>query len=87
MLFAWLFIAAFIAGLLIYSLNRKWVAAVSVPTVLFASVTLIKSDLDYSLAFMLTFGLPIVFFASLLGAYVVQMRTTDPAPEDSQQSE
>ena len=29
-------------------------------------------------AFTLVFGLPIVFFASLLGAYVVQIRTVEP---------
>lgn len=77
MIFALLFIAAFLVGLLIYLASRKWWLAVSLPMMAFILFTLMDSAALGLQAFTLTFGLPIIFFASLLGAYVVQMRTVE----------
>ncbi|NND00596.1 MAG: hypothetical protein HKN85_10485 [Gammaproteobacteria bacterium] len=78
MLFALLFIIAFLAGLAIYRFQRNWIPAVVIPMVLFLVSTLADQAARDAWAFTLVFGLPIVFFASLLGAYVVQIRSVEP---------
>ena len=83
MLFAILFIAAFLIGVVLYLLWRQWIIAVAVPMVLFALNVIFDAPDRGSLVFTLVFGLIIVFFASLLGAYVVQKRTIEPAASDS----
>ena len=77
MSFAILFILAFFAGLLIYRINRQWIPAVVVPMLLFILNTLADQPAKDAWGFTLIFGLPIVFFGSLLGAYILQTRTTD----------
>jgi len=87
MQFAVLFIVAFLFGLAIYWFNRKWMIAVSIPMLLFLVTTLADYEAREAWAFTLIFGLPIVFFASLLGAYVLQLREIDemdPAEEEEQ---
>ena len=82
MVFAILFVVAFLIGLVIYVLSNRWLAAVILSMVLFIVVTI--SDIENSDRWLITlvFGLPIVFFASLLGAYVVQLRRSeDTEPE------
>ena len=86
MAFALLFILAFLIGLAIYSYNRQWIVAVLVPMALFLITTLADIAAQDAWAFSLVFGLPIVFFASLLGAYVVQIRSDDPSDEAENQS-
>ena len=81
MAFALLFIIAFLIGFVIYSYNRQWVIAVLVPMGLFLLTTVADVSAKDAWAFSLVFGLPIVFFASLLGAYVVQIRSDDPDDE------
>ena len=78
MLFALLFILAFLMGVIIYRFNRNWIPTVVIPMVLFLLTTLADQAARDAWAFTLVFGLPIVFFASLLGAYVVQIRTVEP---------
>ena len=85
MLFAILFIIAFLVGLLIYLLNRNWIPAVLVPMALFLFSTLADQAASDAWGFTLIFGLPIVFFGSLLGAYVVQIRSSEP--EESEGTE
>lgn len=75
MLFAILFIIAFLAGAAIYYFTRQWLFAVSLPMVLFTLNAVMDPGESGSLLFTLVFGLTIVFFAGLLGAYVVQTRT------------
>lgn len=77
MLFAILFISAFLAGAVIYYFTRQWMIAVIVPMVLFALNAVVDPGESGSLLFTLVFGLTIVFFACLLGAYVVQTRSRD----------
>ena len=48
-----------------------------IPMGLFLATTLADHDAKDAWAFSLIFGLPIVFFAGLLGAYVVQIRNPD----------
>jgi len=74
MQFAVLFIIAFVIGWAIYWFSRKWVWAVIVPMILFLVSTLADVEAREAWSFTLIFGLPLVFFASLLGAYVVQIR-------------
>jgi hypothetical protein len=83
MSFAILFIVAFLAGLIIYLINRNWVIAVLIPMALFLFSTLADQQAQDAWAFTLIFGLPLVFFASLLGAYVVQIRSADHSVEHS----
>lgn len=88
MIFAILFILAFLFGLGIYLFTRQWMVAVSVTVVIFcASAIFDQSANAISMKFTLIFGVPIVFFASLLGCYVVQIRTPDEPEAESDQSE
>ncbi len=85
MVFAILFIGAFLAGVIIYFFTRQWLIAVVVPMLLFALNAVVDPGEAGSLLFTLVFGLTIVFFASLLGAYVVQTRTAEVSEsEDSE---
>jgi len=74
MIFAILFILAFLMGLIVYVLTNKWMLAVLLSMGLFLVTTLADTEAQESWSFTLIFGLPIVFFASLLGAYVVELR-------------
>ena len=88
MQFALLFIGAFLIGVLIYYFSRQWIYAVVIPMVLFTLNAVLDSTGGTGLIFTLVFGLTIVFFASLLGAYVVQVRTIEPElPEDDEQGD
>lgn len=57
--------------------------AVAVPTVLFVLSTFIGDSVPGAKAFTLTFGVPIVFFAGLLGAYIYQIRNIDPNEQEN----
>lgn len=81
--FAILFILAFLLGLGIYKAVRNWIPAVVIPLLIFTITTLLDFAARDAWQFTLVFGLPIVFFGSLLGAYVWQIRTEDPELEDS----
>ena len=48
--------------------------SVSLPTILFVIGALWGESPEGTVLFTLTFGLPLVFFAGLLGAYVFQIR-------------
>ena len=90
MIFAILFIIAFLIGLLIYLYNRNWMIAVAIPLALFTISTLADDEASGAWAFTLVFGLPIIFVASLLGAYVVELRSEQPAdaePANEQESD
>jgi len=85
--FALLFILAFLAGLLIYRINRKWIPAVLIPMSFFLVTTLADQEAKDAQTFSLVFGLPIVFFGSLLGSYILQIRTDEPEVEESSSTE
>ena len=88
MIFASLFIIAFIFGYLSYALTREWIIAVAIPSILFLISTFFDETALGVKAFTLTFGVPLVFFAGLLGAYVYQIRNFDPdEAENSVQQE
>lgn len=74
MVFAILFVVAFLIGLVLYLLSERWLVAVLVSMALFIVTTLADTQASDRWLITLVFGLPIVFFASLLGAYVVQLR-------------
>ncbi|MGK0374750.1 MAG: hypothetical protein ACJA2E_001222 [Arenicella sp.] len=82
MIFAILFILAFLIGLVTYLLSNKWLAAVLLSMALFVISTLADTEAQDSWSFTLIFGLPIVFVASLLGAYVVELRRGEPEDEE-----
>lgn len=84
MIFAILFILAFIIGLVLYLLTDKWLAAVVISMLLFVITTVSDSTAQENWLFTLIFGLPIVFVASLLGAYVVAIRRDDGEPLQQQ---
>lgn len=89
MIFAILFILAFLIGLVTYLLSEKWMVAVLLSMGLFVVNTLADTDARDSWTFTLIFGLPIVFVASLLGAYVVELRrgeTVDTEPDQTDES-
>lgn len=80
--FAILFILAFLIGLAIYWWRSSWIVAVLVPMALFAVSVFIDSSSDFSgKQFSLMFGLPIIFFAALLGSYVLQIFSATKSTE------
>lgn len=88
MIFAILFILAFLIGLAVYLLTDKWIAGVALSLILFVLTTISDSAAQDNWTFTLIFGLPIVFVASLLGAYVVAIRRgDDEALENSKASQ
>ncbi len=87
MIFAILFILAFLIGLVTYLLSEKWVVAVLLSMGLFIVNTLADTQAKDSWTFTLIFGLPIVFVASLLGAYVVELRRGEPDDIEPEQSD
>ena len=74
MIFAILFIIAFLVGLSAYLLTGKWLTAMLISTGLFILNTLTDTEQSDNAFFTLVLGLPVVFFASVLGAYVVELR-------------
>lgn len=85
MIFALLFIFAFLIGVACYVLTDRWMFAVVFSVVLFVVTTLADTDASAHWGITLVFGIPIVFFASLLGAYVVQLRRGEDADESENQ--
>ena len=77
MIFAILFILAFLVGLITYLLTDRWLIAVALSMGLFVISTLADTQAQENWSFTLIFGLPIVFVGSLLGAYVVELRRYD----------
>ena len=87
MIFALLFILAFLIGLVTYLITNKWLSAVLLSMGLFLITTLADTEAKDSWSFTLIFGLPIVFVASLLGAYVVELRRGEGAETETDQSD
>lgn len=86
MIFAILFVVAFLIGLVIYWLSERWLVAVLVSMALFTVTTVADTEASDRWLFTLVFGLPIVFFASLLGAYVVQIRRGEAIELDAEEA-
>ena len=74
MIFALLFILAFLLGLVVYLVSKRWVAAVVVPSVAYLVVIVFDAGIGANSVLSLVFGLPITFCGGLLGAYVVELR-------------
>ena len=68
------FVAIVLLGLVLQCLTKRWQAATGVPCILF--ITLLMTDNLFpehgTLAF--TLGIPMVFFAGLLGSYIYETR-------------
>ena len=79
MIFALLFIAAFLIGLAVFLLTDKWMLAVAAPVILFCLNLFF--DPNANISFNLVFGLPLVAVAGLLACYVVVIRRDDPMAE------
>ena len=84
MIFALLFIVAFLVGLVSYVLTDRWLFAVIFSLALFVATTFADTAASEHWGITLVFGLPIVFFASLLGAYVVQLRRGEDGDEEDE---
>lgn len=83
--FAYLFIFSFIVGLVCYWFTKKWWLASVIISIILMVLALMGGDNAQQQLFMLAWGLPIVFIAGLLGAYVIQLRNFDES--DLQQSD
>lgn len=85
MIFAILFVITFLIGAGAYHFTSRWWVGVVITSVIFvADVLLDQAAREYWLI-SLIFGLPIVFAASLLGAYVVERQRhthEDESPEE-----
>jgi uncharacterized membrane protein YjjP (DUF1212 family) len=80
MIFGILFILAFLLGLVVYLFSNQWWYSVGIATALFVATTLADTQASQQWGITFIFGIPIVFVASLLGAYIVEWRrgyTTD----------
>lgn len=75
--FAYLFIFSFIVGLIFYWQTQKWWLASVIISLVLILLALSGADNARQQLFMLAWGLPIVFIAGLLGAYVIQLRNYD----------
>lgn len=90
MIFALLFILAFLVSLGVYLLTNRWWIGTLIGLSLFTISTLSDTQAKEFWSITLIFGLPIVAVASILGAYVVELRRgiEEPdSPDDSTQSE
>ncbi|RBP53325.1 hypothetical protein [Arenicella xantha] len=74
MIFALLFILAFVISLVVYLISNRWWLGSLVCAGLFVLSTISDTDAREFWSITLIFGLPIVVVASILGAYVVELR-------------
>jgi len=74
MIFAILFVIAFAVGLVTYLLTNKWLSGALVSVGLFVLNTLSDTEQSDKALYTILLGLPVVFCASLFGAYVVELR-------------
>ncbi|MEO0367626.1 MAG: hypothetical protein AAF197_02450 [Pseudomonadota bacterium] len=81
MIFAILFVVVFLIGAACYWLTRNWMVGTMVTSLLFVTSVFLDVEASQYWTITLIFGLPIVFVAALLGAYVVEQRLY-PAEED-----
>ena len=75
---------AFLIGFAMYAMTKKWLVAVLIPCILFVLISFIGNTEQGFIVFTLTFGVPLVFFAGLLGAYVYQTRVMQDDDELSE---
>jgi hypothetical protein len=93
MIFAILFVLVFLIGAVTYHFTSQWWHGVAIASVLFSVDVLLDSSAHEYWLISLIFGLPIVFVAALLGAYVIEQRrpqpesVTDEAQSDEPQSD
>ena len=85
MIFAILFVLAFLWGAFVYHVTERWWVGVSIALVLFVLDVLSDTAASSYWTISLIFGVPIVFMATLLGAYVVERAKplTDPVETES----
>jgi len=81
MIFAILFVVAFIIGLVAYLVTGKWLTAALISMGLFTLNTVSDSNAYEHVGITLLLGLPVVFVASLFGAYIVELRRGIDADE------
>lgn len=74
MIFAVLFVISFVIGLFAYMLTGKWLTAAIISMSIFALNTAADSQGLQEVGITLLLGLPVVFVASLFGAYVIELR-------------
>ena len=87
MIFAVLFVIAFAVGLVTYLLTNKWLSAALVSITLFVLNTLSDTEQIDKAFYTILLGLPVVFCASLFGAYVVELRRGLGVDELAQENE
>lgn len=85
--FALLFIIAFVIGAAIFAVGYGWGVAVTVPIIVFCISVLTDADAREAWAFTLLFGVPLVFFASLLGTYVIQLRRPEEVEPETDEDQ
>ena len=87
MIFALLFILAFIVSLIVYLMSNRWWVGSLLCVGLFTLNTLSDGAAREFWSITLIFGLPIVVVASILGAYVVELRRgiEEPSSEDAEE--
>lgn len=76
MIFAILFVLVFLVGAITYHYTSQWWHGVALASVLFSLNVISDTAAREYWLISLIFGLPIVFVAALLGAYVVEQRRT-----------
>lgn len=68
------FVFIVLLGLVIQWLSKRWQAATGIPCVIFATLVLTNNLLPGQGSLVFTLGLPMVFFAALLGSFVYETR-------------
>lgn len=84
MIFAILFVLVFLIGALTYHFTSTWWHGVAIASLLYCLNLVWDASAHEYWLISLIFGLPIVFVAALLGAYVVEQRRPNPDSDEVQ---
>ncbi|MGH1543176.1 MAG: hypothetical protein ACRBHB_22350 [Arenicella sp.] len=78
------FVAVFLSGFVLQFTTKKWQLSVGIPTIsfiLYVGISALSSpttpDTAQETQLLFFFGTPMVFFASLLGVYIHQIRFSE----------
>ena len=87
MVFALLFFFSFVVGLIAYLIVDRWWAGALISVSITLAAVLSGAISPTLQGMALYFGLPIAFFGSLFGAYVVDLRRAPELDESQESSE
>ena len=85
MIYAILFVLTFLLGAVSYHFTNRWWLGVLIAMAIYIADVVSDTVAQEYWLISLIFGLPIVFLAALLGAYVVERHRADPDTSESEE--